>query len=183
MDELIDVVNEKGIATGTTCLKSFAHKNGILHASIHVWLYTKQGKILIQKRSKNKDIYPNLWDVSVAGHIGAGESHQTAALREVEEEIGIVLHSHQLQYKGIFIEHHTHPNGLIDHEVHHLYFCEIDRDTNPLQLQRDEVSAVMFIAINQLETQCNNATVFVPHTSSYYTHIINLLRVFSYNEK
>jgi 8-oxo-dGTP pyrophosphatase MutT (NUDIX family) len=35
--------------------------------------------------------WPNLWDVSVAGHISAGEGPVEAALREAQEELGVTL--------------------------------------------------------------------------------------------
>ena len=51
MDELLDILDEHGNPTGTTALKSKAHKLGLFHATIHVWLYTKDEKILLQKRA------------------------------------------------------------------------------------------------------------------------------------
>ena len=74
MDELIDILDANGNLTNRTAMKSKAHKNGWYHQTVHVWFYTLDGKILLQQRSKNKDVFPLLWDVSVAGHIGAGEN-------------------------------------------------------------------------------------------------------------
>ena len=51
----------------------------------------KQRQILLQQRSHKKTIHPLLWDVSVAGHIDAGETFIEAALRETKEEIGLLL--------------------------------------------------------------------------------------------
>ena len=84
MDELIDVLDADGNYTGKCIMKSEAHRKGIFHPSIHVWLYNKNGEILIQQRAKNKDTHPGLWDVSVAGHIGAGEDIVESAIREVK---------------------------------------------------------------------------------------------------
>ena len=39
MDELIDILTPEGKPTGKTCLKSFAHKNGLFHASVHIWIF------------------------------------------------------------------------------------------------------------------------------------------------
>ena len=96
MDEYIDIVDQYGKPTGKTALKSEAHKNGWHHNTIHLWLYTIDGHILLQQRSHKKSIYPLLWDVSVAGDIDAGESFETAAIREAEEEVGIELLSKNL---------------------------------------------------------------------------------------
>ena len=91
MDELIAVLDAKGNATGKTCLKSIVHKTGLYHATVHVWFYTNKGKILLQQRAASKIIYPLLWDVSVAGHINATESFKSGAVREIKEEIGLII--------------------------------------------------------------------------------------------
>ena len=58
MDEYIDIVTATGEPTGKTALKSEAHKNGWYHNTIHLWLYTKNGEILLQQRSHKKAIHP-----------------------------------------------------------------------------------------------------------------------------
>ena len=89
MDELIDILDDQGNLTGRNCLKSIAHIEGLNHATVHIWFYTPEGNILLQQRAATKKIYPLLWDVSVAGHVNAGESLLAAAIREVKEEIGL----------------------------------------------------------------------------------------------
>jgi len=87
MDELIDILTPEGERTGKTALKSEAHKNGWFHATVHIWLFTADKKILLQKRALTKKVFPGLWDISVAGHIAAGETILASAKREVLEEI------------------------------------------------------------------------------------------------
>ncbi len=171
MDELIDIVTHKGEPTGKTCLKSAAHRHGILHASVHVWFYTKKGQILIQKRSPQKDIFPNLWDVSVAGHVGASELPSICAVREIKEEIGHQIVKNQLEYLGIWEEKHTHANGFIDYEIHHIYLSEINITLEKLTPQKEEVSDLAFVSLSDFKTQCQNPHVFVPHDIGYYTYI------------
>ena len=45
----------------------------------------------MQKRSALKDICPGLWDSSVSGHLDSGESYEAAAVRELGEEMGIIV--------------------------------------------------------------------------------------------
>lgn len=183
MDELIDIVDYKGQPTGEICLKSEAHKKGILHASVHIWFYTSNQEILVQKRSHNKEIYPNLWDVSVAGHIESGESPINSAIREVSEEIGFAISKEHLLYKGIWEEKHHHSNGLIDHEIHHVYLAPLTCRLDILIPQKEEVADLKLINLNQLSEDCHKQSYFVPHQKEYYHYIINLLReTFSYEK-
>ena len=54
MDELIDILTPEGKSTGKTALKSEAHKNGWFHATAHIWFFTSDKKILLQKKSAYK---------------------------------------------------------------------------------------------------------------------------------
>ena len=67
-----------------------------IHRSIHVLLFNEQGQILLQKRSKHKDKYPNLWCLSVGGHVTYGQSYKEAAQREAQEELGIEINELKL---------------------------------------------------------------------------------------
>ena len=91
--EYFDVVTEDGEPTGETVSRELAHRDGILHRTAHVWLVREDGRgghqILLQKRSREKDSYPGLYDTSSAGHIPAGDEPKPSALRELKEELGI----------------------------------------------------------------------------------------------
>ena len=54
MDELVDILNSDGDYTGEQIMKSEAHKKGLYHPTVHIWFYTSDGKVLIQKRSSDK---------------------------------------------------------------------------------------------------------------------------------
>ena len=90
-DELIDIVTKSGDPTGQSALKSKIHSKGFYHNTVHIWFYTRDGEILLQQRAATKAIYPLLWDVSVAGHIDAGETIKDGAIREIKEEIGLTI--------------------------------------------------------------------------------------------
>lgn len=178
MDELIDILNSKGEKTGETCLKSEAHKKGIYHASVHIWIFDKAKNVLIQKRTSNKDTFPNLWDISVAGHISVGEEPLTSAVREVEEEIGMQLQKEQLHFIGTLkkrVQHHPH---LIDNELHHIYMCQVEFNIDTLKIQKEEVSAIQSIKLNDLTKKVKTAD-FVPRTDNYYPFIFENIKKYT----
>ena len=87
-DELFDVVDENDAVTGTATRKA-VHEQKLIHRAIHVFVFNKKGDLFLQKRSTLKDVNPGVWDSSVSGHLDSGEDYLSAALREVEEEMGI----------------------------------------------------------------------------------------------
>ena len=88
-EEVFDVVDEEGKVVGSA-LRSACHSNpGLIHRSVHVFVMNPNGGIYLQKRAGDKDIQPGRWDTSVGGHLSTGESYETAAKREMEEELGL----------------------------------------------------------------------------------------------
>ncbi|MBT8393566.1 MAG: NUDIX domain-containing protein [Bacteroidia bacterium] len=176
MDEYIDIVTETGKPTGKKALKSEAHKHGWWHNTIHLWLYTLNGEILLQQRSHKKSIFPLLWDVSAAGHIDAGESYISAAVRETEEELGLRLDAKDLIKIGVNKHLSTYENGSIkDNEFHQVYIAELTVELKDLIPQEDEVEELKLVSFREfktlLDTKDNNH--FVESNRSYYLFVID----------
>ena len=177
-EELIDILADD-MRVLKTCLKSEAHKNGWLHPTVHIWFYTDKGEILIQKRAKNKSSFPDLWDVSVAGHIGAGEDMIISAIREIKEEIGLSVGSNKLNKIGVFREKFEHGRGHTDNEIHHIYLCELETDIRALSVQKEELSEIQLISIDSFESAINRPDfekIFVPHYPDYYSFVLKNIR-------
>lgn len=168
MDELIDILTPDGKPTGKTALKSEAHKNGWFHATVHIWLYTSDKKILLQQRAFTKKVFPGLWDISVAGHIAAGEDILTAAKREVFEELGLPITEEELFKIGTRIHHVEHKNGIIDNEHHHVFIAKLKSSLEKLILQKDEVEGVKLFDLEVLTSTKNLENVLLPRFHDYY---------------
>tara|TARA_R110002073_G_scaffold336490_1_gene533983 strand:+ start:5016 stop:5561 length:546 start_codon:yes stop_codon:yes gene_type:complete len=171
MDEVIDILDTQGNYTGKTCLKSIAHQKGYFHPTVHIWIFTKDKKILLQKRAPTKKVFPNLWDISVAGHIGAGEEIEKAALREVYEEIGLALFEEDLIKIGIRKHEVSHDNGIQDNEFHHVFIAELKKDMNTLIIQEDEVSELQLFDLDILKKTKNLENVLLPRFHDYYCNV------------
>ncbi|MGB5555354.1 MAG: NUDIX domain-containing protein [Flavobacteriaceae bacterium] len=174
MDERIDILDSEGNFTGKTTMKSEAHLKGLFHDTVHVWFYTKNAKILIQQRAENKDTHPLLWDVSVAGHVGAGENMETSAVREVQEEIGLSITTADLQKIGIFKSVQKHHDTLLDCEFHHTYLCELKVPLDKLIKQETEVADLKLIPITVFAEETwglAKLQKYVPHKSEYFKKV------------
>lgn len=179
MDELIDILDSNGNFTGETAMKSEAHKKGWFHATVHIWFYTSDGKVLLQQRGKKKDIFPLLWDVSVAGHIESGEEIEIAAVREVEEEIGLKIVKEDLEKIGVFKSVQKQSVALMDCEFHHTYLCELTLPLKNLIKQEDEVEDLKLLPLLRFSEETwgmGNLKEYVPHDVDYYIKIIKALK-------
>ncbi len=180
MDELINIADDNGWPGHKTILKSEAHKTGVFHATIHVWFYTKPGEILIQQRAFDKDTFPGLWDVSVAGHIAAGEKVDTGAIRETEEEIGLRITKYDLHKVGIYKSTQRHSSTFIDCEFHHIFLAELPVDLDELKKQAAEVADLKLVSLvileNELSLENLNPNKYVSHDTTYYNIIFSALK-------
>lgn len=180
MDELLDIVTKQGKPTGTTALKSEAHSKGLYHNTIHLWLFTSKGHILLQQRSHKKAIYPLLWDVSVAGHIDAGETFIEAVLRETKEEIGLQLESKNLEHIGTFLHKTSYNNGNIqDNEFHQIFIAKLNIDLNHLTPQADEVEALKLVTFKEFDALLKESRTnqhFVTSNKVYYKFILKTIK-------
>lgn len=179
MEEWVDLMDAEGNYTGQKILKSEAHQKGLFHPTVHIWFYTTDGKVLLQQRAQIKKTYPLYWDVSVAGHVGAGESILAGAIREIKEEIGILLNEEALNPIGIFKSIQQHHNGLLDCEFHHTFTSCLKQPFETLQVQEIEVAALQLKPIKDWEKDLFNETPsmkYVPHTKEYFKEVIRSLQ-------
>ena len=87
-NELLDVVDNDDIVIGRE-MRSVVHRRGLQHRGIHVFLFTPEGRLLIQRRSKDRGTSPSLLDCSVSEHVQTGEDYLTGGLRGMREELGL----------------------------------------------------------------------------------------------
>ena len=87
-EEIIDVVDEQD-AFIRKAPRSEVRKKALLHRAARVIVVNARGKILVQKRSAEKDLYPDQWDVGIGETVMSGESYESAASRGLAEEAGI----------------------------------------------------------------------------------------------
>ena len=169
MGEMVDIYNPDTMEkTGEIIDKSAAHRLGIWHSSIHLIIMNKdKTKVLFQKRAANKDLYPNMWDISVGGHIMSKESNINAAKRELKEELGI--ESSNIEFIKKYKEE-LNNNGVDSKEVVSLFIMYLDDNIEKFKLQKEEVSDAKWFTKIELEKLIKDKKV-IPHIEEY-----NLLR-------
>lgn len=144
--ELFDLVDARGRPLGRTKARGEVHRDGDWHRAVHVWVVNPvESWVLLQRRGYTKDTWAGRVDVSVGGHLGAGET-DLDALREAEEEVGLALGPADVRRLGrVAVERHL--PGVIDREVLDVYAAQT---TLPLEAFRPhpvELAGVLAVAL------------------------------------
>lgn len=167
--ELIDILDDEGNKTGIIKSKLEVHKQGLWHQVAHIWCVNSNNEILLQHRSKLMENYPDMWDISVAGHISSGEELISAAIREIKEEIGLDLNPAELKLIGT-VKKETVSNNetYFDNEFDNIYLVKIDLAINQLRLQEEEVEALSWVPIIEFKKMvAEKRPDLVPHAEEY----------------
>ncbi len=170
-DELIDVLDENGIKTGKILSRKEVHKKGLWHRIIVVAIINEKNEILIQQRSHDKDKNPDMWDISVTGHLSSGQDSLTAATREISEEVSVSLgYSVEVKDFRFMFSFRKEERVNEDHYDRQFYDFFILRqqglNENNIKFQESEVQAVKFISINELNEMRKN-NILVPRDECY----------------
>ncbi|MDD5438313.1 MAG: NUDIX domain-containing protein [Patescibacteria group bacterium] len=171
IDELIDIFNEKNEPIGQK-MKHEAHRDGTWHRVSHVWIYNLKGEILLQLRAKNKELYPDMWDISAAGHLGAGEDPITGGLREMEEEIGLTAKPEDLEFLKIR-ELKINIGQMVNNEFCYVYLMKYDGDIDNLDLRDGEVAKLKLLKLNELEIDLKARPERYAKHGDYWLEIID----------
>jgi len=89
-EEFFDIVNDRDEVIGRAPRRE-VHARGLWHRAVHILVFDAAGRVFLQKRSMRKDLSPGLWDSSCSGHVDSGEDYDSAARRELGEELGLRL--------------------------------------------------------------------------------------------
>ncbi|WP_194767698.1 NUDIX hydrolase [Tamlana sp. I1] len=180
MDELIDIADKNGNLLGVSELKSVIHQKGLYHHTAHIWFYTENGEVLLSQRSAKKAICPLMWDVSVAGHIDAGETVKQGAIRETFEEIKVSISENELIEIGVFECFQTYENGITDNEFHNTFISKLNVPFSNLIPQEEEVDALKLVPLKEFDALIENINDannhFVASNKAYYELVSKAIR-------
>jgi len=87
--QLLILVDASDDVIGYDTRKACHRNHGTLHRAFSVFIFNEKKKLLIQKRSSTKQLWPLFWSNSVCGHPYYGEDCHDAARRRVKEELSI----------------------------------------------------------------------------------------------
>jgi len=134
--ELVDLYDENRVPLNKTAERYGKKGRGEYRMVVHVCLFGTDGRLLIQRRTEQKHIWPGRWDVSVGGGVDAGETSRQGAEREFLEELGYPLDLASIRPTVTV----NFAGGFDDY-----YIVKRDVDLTQLHLQKEEVAEVRWV--------------------------------------
>ena len=145
--EYWDVLDENGNPTGEI-MKKYDEKvfeRGLYHLGSDLWPINSENKILIQKRSSQKRLEPNVWAMT-GGSVIVGENSKQTIIRESKEELDINVNCDDLK----LITRFKTGNVWID-----TYIIKKDYDISEMKFKEDEVSEVKWASFEEIDDLVN----------------------------
>jgi isopentenyl-diphosphate delta-isomerase len=145
MEELVVLVDENDKKLGLMP-KMEAHEKAVLHRAFSVFIFNKNGDLMLQQRAAHKYHSPLLWTNTCCSHQRDGEANLEAGKRRLFEEMGF---NADLKEVFSFVYKAPFDNGLTEHELDHVMVGYFDNKPN---INKDEVEAYKWMALEDVKT-------------------------------
>lgn len=156
MNEYFDVLNENGEYKGEVVSREECHKKGLYHKAVVVFIISNDNKkVLLQQRSSNKKLWPNLWDITAGGHVLTGELGYESVIREAKEEIGVNIDKEALEFIGCTTSEIL-KEDIIDRHFNEFYVVNKDIDLKDITMQKEEVQDIKWFDKQEIIKRVNN---------------------------
>lgn len=160
MEEMIDVLDENGVKTGEVLTRKDVHKLGLWHKIIVIAIIDKDNQILMQQRSFTKDTNPGQWDISAAGHVSAGQTPLEAAVREINEEVGIRVEDKDLNYILTYKKESYVREDYKDKQIFDCYIAKVKEiDMDKIILQESEVADAKLVTKEEFKNMIESGNM------------------------
>ncbi|HSX48101.1 MAG TPA: NUDIX domain-containing protein [Candidatus Nanoarchaeia archaeon] len=173
---MIDVLSPDGNKLGWQADVDTVNQKGLWHAGVHAVLYTSEGELLLQKRSKKIIGSPGLWDLSLGGFVDGGEEPLQALEREIGEELGAGKIIQDIKPLGQSRHSHFLPHyGLHSRVLLSSYAVKIIHPRR-FSLQKKEVDQVRLLDIEQATRFVKAGHGKLGQTLSCHHYLLSLIK-------
>ena len=162
--EQIQHVDLDGQVLGMVSRATMRAKN-LCHRAVFVAVQSGDGLLLVHRRSESKDVWPGWWDIAVGGVVVGDESYEVAALRELDEEIGL---------SGVLLEY-LGDGQYSDSSVNLIGRCFRVRSSGPFVYRDGEVEETKFVTSPQFAEMITGSkfvpdslALVLPHLEDFY---------------
>lgn len=153
---------------------AFSTDDTLVMGNAHVWFWCEgvDGReVLLQKRSMSRTRSPGKYHISAAGHINVGETSQQAAIREAEEEMGVVVDLAKLYFVR------TGRSGTGGRSINTVFVYPVDKTTD-FVFNDGEVDSVKWVTLDEFikMTHAADSHDLLDGGRAYFDDVINAIK-------
>lgn len=149
-NDMYEVLDEHGVATGKLLDRKTVHRRGLWHA------------------------VANVWDVSVGTHVRPGETPVQAAVRALQTELGIAVMPDDLKQLFNILS----PNPMLNRTMHrvlgHVYMVQRALELNDFHADPAKISKLAWVPLTQLMADIGGSDTraqYFPRANNYYPQL------------
>ena len=165
--EIWDLYNENRELVGRDHIRGQEIPENCYHLVVHAWIRNSKGEFLISQRSADRPSFPLMWEC-VGGSVTKGENSLTGALREIEEEVGLVLP--ETSGRLIKTEVRKYVNGVRFADILDVWLFDYDGDIDLEAATTKEVAQVKWMSIDEIRKFLDEGKLV--YTLSYIFELI-----------
>ena len=152
-NEIWDILDENGNPTGRIHERGKRMNDGEHHLEVSVMIENDNGEYLISQRSAHKSSFPNMWEFT-GGNAIAGDDSLTTAMKEVREELGVILNPRN----GRMIKHHVPCSNATCHGLVDVWLFRQNADISTVILDPDETCDAMWASRDEINRMIDDGT-------------------------
>jgi len=157
--EYLDVVNEENEVIDKKP-REVVHEKGLPHRTVMFFVRSHDYKILVTKRSENKEFFPGYWSIVLGGHVASGDTYEETVSKEMKEEINTLGEFKKL---GEFVKD-------IDEETEYVNLYEVHVNKDEIKLLDKEFEKGEFWSKEKIMEELDKRN-FLPETYKVIDYI------------
>ena len=158
-EEYLILVDEKDNPIGTEEKVKCYLPNGLLHRAFTALIFDKNGRLVLTKRAKEKMLWPDDWDGTVASHPRESETYVSSGERRMPEELGIQC---KLDYLFKFEYHVPYKDVGSENEICGTLIGIAD-DSSQFRQIEEEIDEIKWISAKDLLSELKtNPKIYCP---------------------
>jgi len=149
-DEIVALVDENDEIVGES-RRLDVHLKGFMHREVAVAIVNSKGQMLMHKRADNGQ-----WDPSAAGHFPKDFSYEEAAVKEVEEELGIMIEQSELKEICYQVFRNRIDDAKDNNRFVKAFMVVRDMDIEEFNIDPGEVAEVRWMGKEEIDSIANS---------------------------
>jgi isopentenyl-diphosphate delta-isomerase len=149
-DESLILVDDADRVVGHLSKWACHQGEGVLHRAFSIFIFDREGRLLLQQRSQEKLLWPLYWSNSCCSHPREGETMDEAVDRRLREELGLssdLLFLFKFQYQARYKDVGS------ENEMCWVYLGITDGPATP---NPHEIADIRWVTAAELDDQIGN---------------------------